>query len=205
MTPLTPPPVYIPTQVCDSVGKDPASTPVDACMSLVLLDVRDDGVSASTPETAAPGDPELAKQIATRNAELKQVVTDAEGKGIDLKIVVLDENPGIDTPLRDVATEVGAQFPGSTVLALSPNLVGSYSSTFDRVTLEAGQDVAKVPGNPVQSSKNFLSELDTAHFPWTPFTIVLVVLVAVAAVATRTLQVRARRRDAAEPTTAPSE
>ena len=119
------------------------------------------------------------------------MVADARAKGIDLKIVVIPTNPPIDTPLRDIATEVGHAHPGSTVLAISPSFAGTYSRHFDRVTLEAGQDVAKT-GNPVQSSKNFVSELTTSHFPWTPFTIVLVLGVALAAVGTRMLQVRAR-------------
>jgi hypothetical protein len=65
------------------------------------------------------------------------------------------------------------------------------------VTLEAGQDLAKTP-DPVQSSKNFVSELTTQHFPWTPFTIVLVLAVIAAVVATRALQVRGKRTAAAD-------
>ena len=129
---------------------------------------------------------------APTSPRLKQVVADARAEGIDLKIVVIPTNPPIDTPLRDIATEVGRLHPESTVLAISPWFAGTYSRQFDRVTLEAGQDVAKT-GNPVQSSKNFVSELTTSHFPWTPFTIVLVLGVALAAVGTRMLQVRARR------------
>jgi hypothetical protein len=170
-------PSYIPPEVCTPVGQDPATTPVDVCMNLVRDDVRDDGVSASpTPE----------------NAGLVQVVADAKEKGIDLKIVVVDRNPPIDTPLRDIATEVGEAFPDSTVLVLSPTEAGTYSTTFDRVTLEAGQDVAKGRG-PLQGSKNFVSELTTQHFPWTTFTIVVVLGVVAAVIATRVLQVRAKR------------
>jgi hypothetical protein len=84
------------------------------------------------------------------------------------------------------------------VLVISPTFAGTYSRTFDRVTLEAGQDVAKVPGNPVLGSQNFVNELTTPHFPWTPFTIVVVLGVAVAAVATRILQVRAKRASVSE-------
>ena len=120
-----------------------------------------------------------------------QVVADAREQGIDLKIVVIATNPPIDTPLRDIATEVGEAYPGSTVLAMSPTWAGTYSPNFDRVTLEAGQDIAK-NGDPVQSSKNFVSELTTPHFPWTAFSVVLVVGVLVAAVATRFLQVRSK-------------
>jgi len=170
------PPTYIPPQVCATVGQDPA-TPPDACMSLVFADVREDGVSASASQD---------------KAGLASVVADAKQKGIDLKIVVLDQSPPIDTPLRDIATEVGEAYPGSTVLAMSPTWAGTYSTDFDRVTLEAGQDIAK-NGDPVQSSKNFVSELTTPHFPWTAFSIVLTLLVLAAAVATRLLQVRSKR------------
>ncbi len=175
MSPLLP--SYIPPQVCATVGQDPA-TPPDVCMNLVLADVRQDGVSAPA---------------GANTAALAQVVTDAKQKNIDLKIVVLDQSPPIDTPLRDVATQVGKAYPGSTVLVISPGWAGTYSPVYDRVTLEAGQDVAKT-GDPVQSSKNFVSELTTPHFPWTPFTIVLVLAVIAAVVGTRMLQVRAKRK-----------
>ena len=114
------------------------------------------------------------------------------------KIVMIANNPPIDTPLRDIATEVGEANPGSTVLAMSPMWAGTYSQKFNRVTLEAGQDLAK-NGDPVQSSKNFVSELTTPHFPWTAFSFVLVIGVFAAAVATRFLQVRSKRNAAPEP------
>ncbi len=148
-------------------------------MNQVLADVGEDGVSVP------PSDEKVVP-------ELRQVVEDAKQQGIDLKIVVIATNPPIDTPLRDIATEVGEAYPGSTVLAMSPSWAGTYSKDFDRVTLEAGQDIAK-NGDPVQSSKNFVSELTTPHFPWTAFSIVLTLLVLGAAVATRFLQVRSRR------------
>jgi hypothetical protein len=160
----------------------PSYIPPDVDMNQVLADVRDDGVSVPAAD---------AKVV----PELRQVIGDAREHGIDLKIVVISTNPPIDTPLRDIATEVGEEYPGSTVLAMSPTWAGTYSSTFDRVTLEAGQDIAK-NGDPVASSKNFVSELSTSHFPWTAFSVVLVVLVLGAAVATRLLQVRSRRQAA---------
>jgi hypothetical protein len=89
---MSPLPTYIPPEVCTPVGQDPATTPVDTCMNLVIDAVRHDGVSASpSPD----------------NAGLADVVAEAKQKGIDLKIVVVDHNTGIDTPLRDIATEVG--------------------------------------------------------------------------------------------------
>ena len=182
-------PAYIPPEVCSPVGLDPATTPVDTCMNLVIEDVRDDGVSA------LPDSPK---------SELADVVADAKQKGIDLKIVVVDRNPPTDPPLRDIATEVGEAYPGSTVLVLSPTESGTFSTTFDRVTLEAGQDVAEGRG-PVQGSKNFVSELTTQHFPWTPFTIVVVLGVVAAVVATRILRVRGKRGAAAETASASAE
>lgn len=170
-------PLYIPREVCATVGESP-STPPDQCLSKVMADVRDDGV-------AAPKDADVAG--------LRQVVADAKQKGIDLKVVVMSQSPPIDTPLRDIATEIGKANPGSTVLVISPGWAGTYSTTYDRVTLEAGQDVAKTAGNPVQATQNFVSQLQTPDFPWTAMTIVLVLAVATATVLTRVLQVRGKR------------
>lgn len=76
-------PAYIPVEVCDTVGLD-ATQPdgLAKCMAAVQADVRDDGVSAPAADVEA----------------LRQVVSDARQEGIDLKIVVLPSNPGIDTP-----------------------------------------------------------------------------------------------------------
>jgi hypothetical protein len=160
----------------------PSYIPPDVDMNQVLADVGDDGVSVPAAD---------AKAV----PELRQVIADAHEHGIDLKIVVIASNPPIDTPLRDIATEVGQAYPGSTVLAMSPTWAGTYSTDFDRVTLETGQDIAK-NGDPVQSSKNFVSELTTPHFPWTAFSVGLTLLVLMAVVATRFLQVRGKRQAA---------
>ncbi|MGE0218955.1 DUF6676 family protein [Mycolicibacterium sp.] len=180
-------PAYIPPELCQSVGiemvlGEPAP---DACMDLVRENVAETGVSVPVGTDAGVA------------AALGRVVEDAASQGIDLKIVVIDRNPPIHTPLRDIATEVGEANPGSTVLAISPSFAGTYSAEFDRVTLEAGEDVAKT-GDPVVSSHNFVSELTTSHFPWTPFSIVLVIAVALAVVGTRLLQNWGKRHAAAE-------
>lgn len=164
-------PTYIPVEVCTAVGLD-VSTPHEECMAAVKADVAADGVAAPAPDVAG----------------LREVVADAGARGIDLKVVVLAASPPIDTPLRDIATEVGQSQPGSTVLVLSPGWAGTYSTTYDRVLLEAGQDVAKTAPNPVQGAQNFVDQLDTPIFPWTAFTIVLLIAVGGAAVATRVLQ-----------------
>jgi hypothetical protein len=154
----------------------PLYIPQDVDMTAVKAQVAAVGVSA--PPDAVPG--------------LLGVVNQAHAEGINLKIVLLDHNPPNDTPLRDISTVVGADYHDVTVLTLSPSFVGSYSTHFPRVTLEAGEDIAKT-GNPVVSAQHFLNELDTPEFPWTGLTIVLLIGVLAAAVGTRFLQLRSRR------------
>jgi hypothetical protein len=168
-------PLYIPGEICGTVGADPATKP-DQCLAIVQEQVT--AANLSAPPTVTPA--------------LLQVINQAHDDGIDLKIVVLDHNPPNDTPLRDIATVVGSQHPDATVLVLSPNYVGSYSTHFPRATLEIGEDNAKT-GNPVVSADNFLHQLNTPQFPWTVFTIVLLIGVVAAAIGTRFLQLRARR------------
>ncbi|MCG7593541.1 Rv1476 family membrane protein [Mycobacterium sp. C3-094] len=157
----------------------PAYIPPSIDMDRVQADVKDDGISVPPADQAEV-------------PALREIVAQAQQQGIDLKVVVIAENPPIDTPLRDIATEVGAANPGSTVLALSPSFAGTFSTRFDRTTLEAGQDIART-GDPVQSTKNFVGELTTPHFPWTAFTIVLVFAVLIAAIGTRVLQKCSKR------------
>ncbi len=154
----------------------PVYIPQDVDMTAVKAQVAATGVSAPAADMPA----------------LLHIVDEAHAKGINLKIVLLDHNPPNDTPLRDISTVVGADYHDSTVLTLSPNYVGSYSTQFPRVTLEAGEDIAKT-GNPVVSAQHFVNELSTPEFPWTGLTIFLLLAVLAAAVGTRILQVRSRR------------
>ncbi len=154
----------------------PVYIPQDVDMTAVKAQVAATGVSAPAAET--PG--------------LLHIVDEAHAHGINLKIVLLDHNPPNDTPLRDISTVVGADYHDATVLTLSPSYVGSYSTQFPRVTLEAGEDIAKT-GNPVVSAQHFLKELNSPEFPWTGLTIFLLLAVLAAAVGTRFLQVRSKR------------
>jgi hypothetical protein len=168
-------PLYIPGEICGTIGVDPATKP-DECLAVVQQQVSSGNISA--PQAVTPA--------------LLDLVNQAHEHGIDLKIVVLDHNPPNDTPLRDIATVVGAQHPDATVLVLSPNFVGSYSTHFPRATLEIGEDNGKT-GNTVVSAQNFLHQLETPQFPWTGFTIVVLIGVLAAVVGTRFMQLRARR------------
>lgn len=155
----------------------PAFIPHEVDMVQVQEQVAADGVSAPA---------------GVDRSALEQVVTEAGNDGIELKIVVIEDNPPIDTPLRDIANEVGQQHPGATVLVLSPSFAGTYSPSYDRATLEAGEDLAKT-GNPVQSAENFVSQLNTPIFPWTALTVVLLAVVVLGAALARVVGVRARR------------
>lgn len=154
----------------------PLYIPQDVDMTAIKAQVAATGVSA--PPSVLPG--------------LLVVVDQAHAEGINLKIVLLDHNPPNDTPLRDISTVVGADYHDATVLTLSPNYVGSYSTQFPRVTLEAGEDIAKT-GNPLVSAQHFLHELNSPEFPWTGLTILLLIGVLAAAVGTRFLQLRGKR------------
>jgi hypothetical protein len=145
-------------------------------MDAVKADIAKDGIAA--PASDVPG--------------LTKVVADARQSGIDLKVVVMEKSPAIDTPLRDIATAIGSANPDSVVLVLSPGWAGTYSGRYDRVILEAGQDVAKTSATPVQGAQAFVDQLKTPDFPWTPFTLVVVLAVALATVLARILQVRAQ-------------
>jgi hypothetical protein len=173
---ILPPPTFIPLEVCTAVGL-PMSTPLDSCVNAVLADVAEDGVAAPKDDVAG----------------LQKVVAGARDRGVDLKVVVMEKSPVIDTPLRDIAYRVGEANPESTVLVISPGWAGSYSTKYDRVLLEAGQDVVKTADSPVQGAQNFVDQLNTPIFPWTAFTIAVVVAVAAAAAVTRVLQRWARR------------
>ena len=81
------------------------------------------------------------------------------------KVVVMEKSPGIDTPLRDVATEIGEVHPDATVLVLSPGWAGTYSTSYDRVTLEAGRDVAKTSPNPGGGRTGLRRPIANADFP----------------------------------------
>ena len=89
----------------------PADIPPGVDVDTILADLADDGVSAPADDVSG----------------LQDVVARAHEHGIDLRIVVLAENPGRDSQLRDIATDVGVH-DGGTVLALSPTTVATTAT-----------------------------------------------------------------------------
>lgn len=138
----------------------PASLPPDVDLDEVLADVADDHVSAPTNEV--PG--------------LKLVVAEANSDGVELTIVVVEANPGHDSMLRDLATEVG-KHEGGTVLVLSPDWVGTYSDSISRVELETAEDPAKWHnGDSVAASHKFVDELTNYSLPWSAMSCAILVV-----------------------------
>ncbi|MFQ6230912.1 DUF6676 family protein [Nocardia sp. NPDC002869] len=125
----------------------------------VRTDLADNGVA--TPE----GDDQ---------SELAAIVADARAHGIDLSVVVLDGNPGHDSELRDLATEV-AGFQHGTVAVFSDDWIGTTSDSISRVRLEWAEDKSKFTGGKTeQAAQTLVHRLEqTPTVSWTEITIVL--------------------------------
>lgn len=153
----------------------PVYIPQDVDMTAVKAQVAATGVSA--PAADMPG--------------LLHIVDEAHAKGINLKIVLLDHNPRT-TPAARHLHGGRRRLPRRHRPDAEPELRRELQHPVPRVTLEAGEDIAKT-GNPVVSAQHFLNELDSPEFPWTGLTIFLLLAVLAAAVGTRFLQLRSRR------------
>ncbi|MGY4099307.1 Rv1476 family membrane protein [Nocardia sp. R16R-3T] len=111
---------------------------------------------------------------------LETIVADARAHGIELSIVVIPGNPGHDSNLRDLATEIGKTEHG-TVVVLSDDWVGTYSDSISRVKLERAEDLSKsTQGQSAQAAQLFVDQLERPEtFSWTAITSVLLVGTAV--------------------------
>ncbi|MEV0033298.1 DUF6676 family protein [Nocardia sp. NPDC050793] len=107
-------------------------------------------------------------------AGLEVIVVEAQSHGIPLSIVVIPGNPGHDSNLRDLATEIGKVQHG-TVVVLSDDWVGTYSDSISRVQLEWAEDAAKgKQGNSVEAARVFVGRLEEPEaISWTAITSVL--------------------------------
>ncbi|MCP9624732.1 Uncharacterised protein [Nocardia otitidiscaviarum] len=138
-----------------------AELPPDTDLDAILRDLADNHVAA----------PEGRKQDG-----LADIAADAREHGIDLNIIVIPGNPGIEAKLRDLATEVGEQEQG-TVVVFSDDWVGTWSDTYSRARLEWAEDKAKYrgPAHTEEAARIFVDRMKSEEgLSWTLITAVLV-------------------------------
>ncbi|WP_228782302.1 DUF6676 family protein [Nocardia abscessus] len=143
----------------------PPNVTADTVRSLTV-DLADDHVATLTGKD----EPELAA-----------VAAEARSQGIPLSIVVVPGNPGHDSSLRDLATEVGKTQHG-TVVVFSDDWIGTYSDSISRVRLEWAEDAAKgKQGKSGEAASIFAARLEAPEsVSWTAFTSTLLAGTAVA-------------------------
>lgn len=132
----------------------------------MVADLADDGVSA--PEPFVEG--------------LRTVVSEAEDRGLDLKVVYTEAPAAVYTDARDLATMLNRELEG-TILVRTPAFVGSSSDSIPRHQLEAGQDDAWEEYEPVASAAVFAHKVTAPAQPWGTYSAIILVLAVVAVVA----------------------
>ncbi|MEU0539551.1 DUF6676 family protein [Nocardia sp. NPDC005978] len=130
---------------------------------------------------------------------LAAIAADARAHGIDLNIVVVQGNPGIEATLRDLATEVGKQ-TGGTVVVFSDDWVGTSSDAFTRGRLEWAEDKAKYrgPERTEEAARTFVDRLEQPEtVSWT--LVALVAVIALVSVIAGLAVAKARRAPEQQP------
>ncbi|MGQ4598534.1 Rv1476 family membrane protein [Nocardia sp. R6R-6] len=124
--------------------------------------------------TADLTDDHVATLTGKDEEQLAATVAQARAHGIPLSIVVIPGNPGHESSLRDLATEVGKTQHG-TVVVLSDDWIGTYSDTISRVRLEWAEDAAKYRhGESGEAASVFADRLESPEsMSWTAITCVL--------------------------------
>lgn len=136
-----------------------AELPPDTTLSTVLADLADNHVAAPKGKD---------------QTELAAIAADARSHGIPLSVVVIPGNPGHDSSLRDLATEVGKTEHG-TVAVFSDDFMGTYSDSISRVRLEWAEDGGKWQGGQTTVAvREFVNRLEQPEgVSWTAITSVL--------------------------------
>ena len=144
-------------------------------VDMVLADLADDGVAA--PAAQVDG--------------LRAVVADAADQGVQLRVIVVEENPYLPEQLRDLATSVG-KADGGTVVALSPNMIGTNSDAVSRFALEGAETLPRTGDNSADVQA-FVDQIVEPALPWTAITVAITVAVLLVVVVGTVLNVRMNR------------
>lgn len=140
-----------------------AELPPNTDLNAIIADLVDDHVSAP---------------VGRDQDGLAAIAATAREHGINLDIIVVQGNPGIEANLRDLATEVG-KIEGGTVVVFSDDWVGTYSDQFTRGHLEWAEDRAKYhgPEQTTGSAQVFVDRLEQPEtVSWTVLTLVMLAL-----------------------------
>ncbi|MEU3013008.1 hypothetical protein FEK33_21495 [Nocardia asteroides NBRC 15531] len=126
-------------------------------------------------------DNHVAAPKGVNQEKLAAIVAQARSEGIPLSVVVVPGNPGHDSSLRDLATEVGKSTEG-TVAVFSDDWIGTHSDSISRVRLEWAEDAAKYKGNhPEEAVQAFVGRLEQPEgVSWGAITGVLLTLTVLA-------------------------
>lgn len=149
-----------------------AGVDVDA----ILVDLADDGVSA--PASQVDG--------------LRMVVANAAERGVDLQVVVIDQDPFLPEQLRDLATTVG-KVDGGTVIALSPHMIGTNSDAVSRFVLEDAENLPRT-GDTSADVQAIVNQIAEPSLPWTAIASVITLIVLAVVVLGTALNVRRAKR-----------
>lgn len=97
---------------------------------------------------------------------LQPIVDEAAADGIDLKIVITEDEAPQYPQVRDLATELSLDHPESTIYVASPTYIGTYSDTVPRAQLEAAQDDAYREIDGVVAAAVFEAKISQPAPPW---------------------------------------
>ncbi|WP_067704434.1 Rv1476 family membrane protein [Nocardia jejuensis] len=139
-----------------------AELPPNTDLKAIIADLADNHVAA----------PKGRKQDG-----LADIAASARDHGIDLNIIVVPGNPGIEATLRDLATEVG-KIEHGTVVVFSDDWVGTASDSFTRARLEWAEDKSKYRGSDhtEEAARTFVDRLEQPEtVSWTIITLVMLV------------------------------
>ena len=109
---------------------------------------------------------------------LEPIVDHAASNGVDLSIVITDQEVGVYSQARDMATRLSNDHEG-TIVVFTPDYVGSHSDSISRSVLESAQDDAYREDHPIEAAAVFEARITQPAPPWGLYATGTVVLIIV--------------------------